>query len=320
MGNEINKITHKGWDDPRGDEYFKRQRQRADNVRRKGAYRLYNMMRQIGDELQADTHALSLNSPNAANIKILDLCMAPGGYTASALKYNPSATAFGITLPPEEGGHELLLQSSQSSVLYLDITMLAKEFGVESPPLTHPDHGKFLSERPYLEHAFDLVFCDGQVLRTHQRAEYRERHEALRLTVSQLILALQRVRNGGTVIILLHKLEAWDTAELLHLFQQFSSIQLFKPKQKHAIRSSFYLVAKDVQPATVAAKAVVDLWKQAWWHATFGGEDGTGAVKVYAKEEYVRAMLEDFGNELIEIGRPIWEIQANALSKMEFVQ
>ena len=63
-------------------------------------------------------------------MSILDLCM--GGYTASALKYKPGATAFGITLPPAQGGHKVLQPSSKSSVLCLDITMLAKEFGVEN--------------------------------------------------------------------------------------------------------------------------------------------------------------------------------------------
>jgi 23S rRNA U2552 (ribose-2'-O)-methylase RlmE/FtsJ len=278
------------------------------------------MMKQIGDELEDSTHALSQLSHGAEDVKILDLCMAPGGYTFSALKYNPGATAFGITLPPDKGGHEVLLQSSKSSVQLLDITMLANEFGVETPPLTYPEHTSLLSDRPYSEHMFQLIFCDGQVLRTHQRAKYREQQEARRLTVSQLILALQRIQPGGTLIILLHKVETWDTTELLYHFSHFSSIQLFKPKRKHSIRSSFYLIARNVQPDADAAKSAVEMWKQTWWHATFGGENGTGACKVMAGEDYVRTVLSQFGSELVDLGRPIWEIQANALSKMDFVK
>jgi 23S rRNA U2552 (ribose-2'-O)-methylase RlmE/FtsJ len=277
------------------------------------------MMKQIGDELQSSTHALSLTSRDAENIKILDICMAPGGYTASALKYNPSAMAFGISLPPEDGGHEVFLQPHRSQIRFFDLTMLAKEFGVENIPSTHPEHGSFSNERPFLEHRFNLVFCDGQVLRTHRRAEHRDHFEALRLTTSQLILALQRIRTGGTLIMLLHKIEAWETTELLYRFQQFSKIQLFKPMKKHAIRSSFYLIAKDVQPDADAAKLAIDSWKQAWWHATFGGENGTGEIKVRAEEEYVQRVLDQFGSELIQLGRPIWMTQAVALSKMEFV-
>lgn len=270
-------------------------------------------MQEIGDELEEQTHALSQVSDGTQEVKILDLCMAPGGYSASALKYNPGATAFGITLPLAQGGHKVLLKPS--SPLYLDITMLASEFGVKDPPPTHPEHKNFLFERPYCEDKFHLIFCDGQVLRTHQRAEYRERHEARRLTVSQLILGLQRIRPGGTRIVLLHKVESWVTVELMYHFTRFSSIQLFKPKQKHALRWSFYLIAKNVQPDADAAKAAVESWKRSWWNATFGGEHGTGEADAIAGTPYVQAVLDEFGGQLVELGRPVWEIQATALER-----
>ena len=88
--------------------------------------------------------------------------MAPGGYTASALKYNPTAKAIGITLPPDKGGHEVFLNSYRSTVLYHDITMFAKEFGVEEVPCTHPEHDSFSLERPFINQRFDFVICDGQ--------------------------------------------------------------------------------------------------------------------------------------------------------------
>lgn len=204
--------------------------------------------------------------------------------------------------------------------MFLDITMLAREFGVDEVPLAHPEHASFLRERPYLGQTFHLVFCDGQVLRTHERLEHREQHEALRLTVSQLILALQRIRPGGTLVMLLHKIEAWDTAELLYQFSRFSSIQLFKPEKTHAIRSSFYLVARNVQPHSDAAERTVEVLKQAWWRATFGGPAGTGQTKVLPDGAYVHAVINEFGKVLIALGRPIWDIQANALSKMDFVK
>jgi 23S rRNA U2552 (ribose-2'-O)-methylase RlmE/FtsJ len=272
-------------------------------------------MQKIGDEMQDRTHALFPLSNSPGDMSVLDICMAPGGYTASALKYNPGATAFGISLPPNQGGHEVLLPSSMSTIVFLDITMLAKEFGVDSPPLTHPACASFLNERPYFGRTFQLIFCDGQVLRNHERPEYREDYEARRLTVSQLILALQRIRDGGTVIVLLHKIEAWDTLEILYRFSRFSSIQVFKPAKTHAKRSSFYLVARTVQPHSEAAKLAVEAWKQAWWHATFGGEDGTGGPSVMINEEYIRLVLDQFGNKFVELARPIWEIQASALSK-----
>ena len=53
------------------------------------------MMQQIGDELEAATHAITQLPFGATKIRVLDLCMAPGGYTATALKYNDNAEAFG---------------------------------------------------------------------------------------------------------------------------------------------------------------------------------------------------------------------------------
>lgn len=275
------------------------------------------MMVKIGDELQASTGTLRQTSSSAKAVKILDLCMAPGRYTASALKYNPAATAYGVTLPPSQGGHKRLFR--QSTVMLLDITMLAGEFGVEEPPSTHPEYTSFLQDRPYLEHTFDLVFCDGQVLRQHHRHEYREKHEAFRLLVSQLILAMQRIRQGGTLIMLLHKIDAWYTVELLYYFSHFSSIQVFKPNKAHAKHSSFYLIAKDVQPDSEAAQAAIGRWKMAWSRAIFGGEAGTDD-RVMVDCDHVKRVLDQFGSKLVELGRPLWDIQAEALSKIDFTK
>ena len=59
-------------------------------------------MRGIGDELQAKTNVIARLSERGEEIKISDLCMAPGGFRDSALKYNHTATACGITLLPAQ--------------------------------------------------------------------------------------------------------------------------------------------------------------------------------------------------------------------------
>jgi 23S rRNA U2552 (ribose-2'-O)-methylase RlmE/FtsJ len=277
------------------------------------------MMQEIGNEMQRATGALSQNSRTSEDFAILDLCMAPGGYTASALKYNPTAKAVGVTLPPDQGGHQVLLDSPRSFVLYHDITMFAKEFGVDRVPLTHPGRASFSAERPFINEKFDLVFCDGQVLRTHKRPEYRERTEAIRLTISQLILALQRIRPGGRLIMLLHKIEAFDTIDLLYRFSQFSDIQVFKPAKKHAIRSTFYLIAKNVEPNAEAARLAIKAWKEVWWNATFGGVEGVGTSKIDVMDDYAQSVIDNFEARLTYLARPIWRIQANALSKTAFV-
>jgi hypothetical protein len=70
--------------------------------------------------------------------------MAPGGYTAAALKHHLGARVFGITLPAAQGGHHVLLDETRLSGLkYLDVTMLVKEFTKKPIPLSHPDRASF---------------------------------------------------------------------------------------------------------------------------------------------------------------------------------
>lgn len=284
-------------------------------------------MRRIGDELQAATGgALSLPGPNAG---VLDICMAPGGYSASALKYSPHARVSGITLPRSLGGHPLIIPYGRDDprveVRFADITMLAAEYGIEDIPEDHPDVLNFSRTRHWATKLFDLVFCDGQVLRSHAPhiASYREQREAGRLTRSQLILAMQRIKPGGTFIMLLHKVEMRKTVELLSIFDKISKIELFKPIIAHGTRSSFYLIAKNVQPRQPEALAAINEWKAAWKNATFpspadeGNRNRPDFVEEHGRQqnEEVSSLLASFGERLIELGEPVWKIQKDALRK-----
>jgi 23S rRNA U2552 (ribose-2'-O)-methylase RlmE/FtsJ len=204
------------------------------------------MTKEIAEEMQAKTSALTPGDLGVHAFQALDLCMAPGGFTWGTLKYNPDAVAFGITLPHEIGGYKNWLTLPVERVKFMDITMLAGEFGTETIPRSHPDHSLFLAERPFVHQRFQLIFCGGAVLRGHERADYRQKFERTRLTTSQLILAMQRINSGGTMVVLLRKPEAWDVVHLLYQFSSFANVQLFKPQKKHAVRSTFYLVAKNV--------------------------------------------------------------------------
>ena len=245
--------------------------------------------------------------------------MAPGGFLATALKQNPGSHVLAFSLPPSSGGHKVLLPTySEVEQKFLDITMLAGDMGVENIPKDHPDAGNFLSRVLQNEQLFDLVLCEGQVLRTHDRAPYREKREARRLTVTQLALGLQHLRPGGTMVILLHKIEAWDTMLLLWRFSKFSSVRVYKPRKGHAKRSSFYLVATDIQSQHPEAARAVELWKTIYRVATFNSDkEYRGLIK--ENELSVHAVLEDFGPELINLGRDVWKVQADALAKSSFI-
>lgn len=281
------------------------------------------MNKKIGEELHNSTNAFSVRSPGGTGAKALNLCMAPGGYTWYFLTKFPNAIVKGITLPVEEGGHPIYIPNGDADprvhVLYMDITMLAVEFGtlISDVPLQHPEAEKFSADRPFLEESFELVVCDGQVLRTHRHERKRER-EALRLLNAQLILGLNRIKPGGTLIVLLHKVDAWDNIRLLQTLETFSKIRLYKPKKFHAARSSFYLIAKAVRSESAEAIQAIERWKAEWQQATFGGEASIGIDKEEAEESQVQELLDQYGARLMEHGTPIWTIQLQSMKSASF--
>lgn len=307
-----------GWASKTGDAHFEQQRQEADaptNVKETEEF-FFGLMQRIGDEMQIATGALSILSPNP---RILDLCMAPGGYTASALKVNPDATAIGVTLPVVVGGHEVLLKwSRRIRVNYTDITMEAAEMGITDIPSEHPDFSKFETE-PLLPigSQFDLIFCDGRVLRNHAEHRHPDREpvEAIRLTCSQLIIAIQHLNPGGTMIMLLHRAEGWDAMELVCYFDRFSDVRLFKPTKGHRSRSSFYMVAKNVRSDQAEALVAKELWVQRWKNATYQHKRPH-----LPEQQELAAMLEVFGKRLIDLAEPVWKIQRKGIEDSKWYQ
>lgn len=136
------------------------QRDRADGCGEQTAAYFYRLMKAIDEELNRATGAFEV--PRRP-VRILDLCMAPGGFLATALGRNPGASAVAFSMPPASGGHEVLLPRGEAVDLRLvDITMLADDMGAGAIPA-----GRFEPRQLAADQLFDLVLCDGQVLRTH---------------------------------------------------------------------------------------------------------------------------------------------------------
>lgn len=306
-----------GWQNPEGDIHWKNKREQANTADEEAAERFYKMTKTIAEEMQSKTQALTLEGPDMQPLRSLDICMAPGGFTWGTLKYNQGAIACGITLPTEAGGYKSWVTLPSERVKFMDVTMLASEFGVDSIPTSHPDHSLFVTERPFLDEQFNIIFCGGAVLRNHDISEDRKRFERTRLTTSQLILAMQRILPGGTMVVLLRRLDAWHTIRLLLQFDSFSHIRVFKPYKYHAVRATFYLVAKNVQPEAESAKTALEEWKKTWYRATFGGDEGTGEAEPEIDVESANAVLEEFGPRIIQLATPVWKIQADALEKQD---
>ena len=266
-----------------------------------------------------------------SNARVLDLCMAPGGYSASVLKYNPDAVKYhpdalvcAYSLHPDMGGYRKRFHNHKSvHMLWGDITTLHKEFGVEEIPHDFRELLDVDNRRPWYGKWFDLIICDGRAHRRHKIADYRRQVESTRLEISQLILAMQRIKSGGTLILFLCNSAAYTSIKTLHLFDKIARIQLFKSTLTQTTRGSFYLIAKNVQPDHPEAVAAVKEWKRVWKELTFPTLDEKGRAKPpKAATESERAgqasdLLKAFGERIIELGEPLWRIQKGALATAE---
>ncbi|CZT19660.1 uncharacterized protein RCC_05511 [Ramularia collo-cygni] len=313
----LDAARREGWNDPDVDEVFIRRRQRADNADAASQEKFFRMMIRNGEELNEATGGFNILRDDTDEIptSIVDFCMAPGAFLETALRANPGSRALAFTLPPDKGGHSVLLPYHEAvEVRFLDVNLLAEDMGCLKIPPDHTEPSGFIPRQlTEGKRCFNLALCDGQVLRNHPRAAYRERRETSRLIMVQLALGLEHLKNGGTMIVLLHKVEHWNTVQLLRTFAKFSTLKVFKPSNAHTTRSSFYMVASDIQVLHAQALEAVKRWMKVWQAATFGtDEEFEEARRSSVGPEEV---LEEFGETLVEMGREIWRIQGDALAE-----
>ncbi|KAJ4218951.1 hypothetical protein NW759_008106 [Fusarium solani] len=316
----LQQMRTKGWESSKGDAHFNKQRRVADEPTEKDARFFYNMMHRIGRDINKATRAFDLSGIKKP--ALLDMCMAPGAFLAQVLDKYPNTQVKAMSLPLKDGGHRVRLGHHNVAVEFRDITMLAADMGmqVEDVPATGPDPGNLEFTKVFSDsERFDLVLSDGAVRRTHQRPAWREHREATRLTLTQLAIGLQHLNNGGTMVILLHKLDSWPCFSLIRNFSKFSTVQLFKHPQHHRLRSSFYLVAKNIQADSTSAKALVLEWKEKYNAATVGTDEEYSSVLRVSSQD-AQAALDEFGEEFTAMGRKIWKLQAESLAKASFMK
>lgn len=248
----------------------------------------------------------------------LDMGMAPGGFSATILQHYPSTKVRAITLPHADGGHAVQLRHNNLNLELKDINTMAGDLGILAIPASRSAYFNTKKTIPDSE-KYDVIVCGGQVTRNQEREEWRERREARRLELAQLIIAMEHIKPHGTIILVLHKPESFFTAETLFTFSSFSNLTLFKPRKAHAKRSSFYMIAKAVKPADPIALRMVKDWREEWEVATLRTDEEYRRLRQKTVEDAEKLMA-DFGDRLIKLGNPIWKTQAMALRKAPFIK
>ncbi|THV69348.1 NAD(P)-binding protein [Aureobasidium pullulans] len=322
----LDELQQKGWSNPAGDQFFAARRQKSDNTSKADQRGLLGMMINVGRDLQGTIGAFDLPS-NSDRLAILDLCMAPGGLVTSALEVNKSAKVGTFSLPSVKGGHNVMInfgpRDERVKVRFMDITMFAEEFGSPTDRKHHLDWTSLRQKWPYHTSHYDLVICDGVPMRGQNLDDNAISVQPMRLTCAELYLGLKRIRRGGTLIVLLHRINNVRTFRIIKMLHGFSSVQVFKPTKSHAIRSSFYLVAKNVQSDSSACLRAMNLFKTVWEYATFENtsqETFRLCTELTLKEQSLSTELEEFGPWYTELARPIWRTQADALAVASFTQ
>ncbi|KAL4955420.1 hypothetical protein BDW69DRAFT_182619 [Aspergillus filifer] len=266
-------LRRKGRSNPAADAVFAARRHRTVRPSNEQKRIFYDMTKSIGRNLVKETGILEVGH-NTKPFRALDLCTAPGGFSATVIGRIPNAHIDGLILSPELGGYDVLAENACRKIKYADITMYTAEMDVDLNahiPRDHPDHTRFLTDRPFVEPKYDLIFCGGSISKEQEREEYRSADcEGSRLTLAQLVFALHRLRSGKSLVLLMHRIDFWGSASMTYLISRFAEIQTFKSLKAHGVTSSFYLVAKSIDVHSDGAMQATRYRKAYWMYLALG--------------------------------------------------
>ena len=199
------------------------------------------------------------------------------------------------------------------------------------PPNCPPPEGhKELSPFPGLKNIigeviekFQLVILDGLHRRQQHKAEDPSQPlDMVRLGISQLIIALQTIEEGGTIIIALHKMEQVTTAQIVFLLDSLSSrLVMYKSSNTHAAKNMFYAIAIGAGKGKECAKLpyYLDRLKRLWWDLTYCRREERGIWLNPSDLEFIvdQTRLEtEYLGRLKELGEIVWKVQADRIEQI----
>ncbi|KAG8956637.1 hypothetical protein FRC04_000115 [Tulasnella sp. 424] len=297
---ELRELGQKGWEDRSLDAHFVSRAQKAAAASTpenavtwvKTYYKSIREMDNIKDFVPSGF------------LNFLDLGCAPGGYSKYVLEKNQQASGTGMCLPVYDGGHYFILPRylrSRYTVHWTDMTkydLLANGTNKSDPPL------------PFRPASFHLVMADGQPLRT------REFNIAVPhiLLLSQLIIALMAVEEGGTIFIKLNNLATSMAASILYLLDAVcTSLETVKPRTLHGSRGWFYAIARGVQRGPKLDQHLDEL-RSMRQEFIDNPPDWDNFLRIYEQIVPLAQLKEEFIPRLTELGTPVWEVQKECLA------
>ncbi|KID97618.1 FtsJ-like methyltransferase family protein, partial [Metarhizium majus ARSEF 297] len=344
---KLHEIRQQGSNNPDVDEYYKLKcawseeklwEMPNDNPCKEGQDPYLKMRCEMSEELDQDQKILSIlqETPQPS---VLETGMAVGGFSQHVLDRYPHAKITGISIPGEEGGYPVGFESDNVHSVLKNVGTLAGDVGASDIPETHQTATSLTMERvlPAGEE-YDLIFCQERPVRepeakkTRKKGRKRPRKNKkmpgerqiwsnspkyIRILMAQLVIAMNHLRENGTIIVLMRKADDVHTFLLLDLIWKFSEVSLYKHRLWYPTTSSFYLVAKKVQTRSEKAAVAIETWRQKWKNTLgeAGAADGS-EESVDEEVQIVSELLEDRGKLLIELAAPVWEAQADGLESL----
>ena len=270
-------------------------------------------------------------------IRALHIGSYPWGFSLYFLKENPrsmvdvlefSQKCDGGPFPLEKGLELLGMESQSLGALTTTLTDVSRHslFLPHSKnfPTDSPDRPAFENNPPLPLHmqslptktsdqVYSTVFCDFLRLQGPKYGHVLSHWESGRQMVSQLILGLSFIKPGGSIMVWLRHLEYWNTFVTIYRFTKISTVSLYKPTRQYALKSGFYLLARNVQPELGECKDWVEELKRTWYQMTFEGLHGLGNPVDAGENLDLDKVLNEWGEDFLIMGENVWRIQRDAL-------
>ncbi|KAK0200701.1 hypothetical protein DFS33DRAFT_1069992 [Desarmillaria ectypa] len=311
--NRLTQLKRKGQRAPTIQQYFRNQREVADNADLELSERWLKKMKKIMGQI--DDHVKWCVPFSGRPFRFLDLGCCPGGFSTYILKKNKQSTGVGISLDPADGGHPYLIEQSirdRHMIIFADLTLF--QLG---PQMISSSFFNFRALPEDLTiRQFDLALLDAHHLRTQSGSS------SDLLAISQIVVALLSIKFGATVIMKLANPESWYTVRMLFFLDVLSSsLTVHKPYAMHRNQGTFYAIGKGVGGKSERQRFLSHNLLpefQKLWVELRSGNGGKGRSLIPKDLNFIISdeQVKGYASRLAELCGPVWRIQSAALEKL----